>query len=99
METGNAKHAIHLIDLTADHYFGERQARLGVLIAWKLIWISALHQLGLHFSFARDEGVIVKMTTASVWVCDDQGFRPDDNPQRYAGAAALFVRSLVLYHD
>jgi hypothetical protein len=25
METGNAKHAIHLIDLTADHYFGERQ--------------------------------------------------------------------------
>lgn len=27
METGNAKHAIHLIDLTADHYFGERQVR------------------------------------------------------------------------
>jgi hypothetical protein len=26
METGNAKHVIHLIDLTADHYFGERQA-------------------------------------------------------------------------
>jgi hypothetical protein len=25
METGNAKHTIHLIDLTADHYFGERQ--------------------------------------------------------------------------
>ena len=25
METGNAKHAIPLIDLTADHYFGERQ--------------------------------------------------------------------------
>jgi hypothetical protein len=25
METGNAKHAIHLIDSTADHYFGERQ--------------------------------------------------------------------------
>jgi hypothetical protein len=25
METGNAKHAIHLIDLTADHYFGERR--------------------------------------------------------------------------
>jgi excisionase family DNA binding protein len=25
MKTGNAKHAIHLIDLTADHYFGERQ--------------------------------------------------------------------------
>jgi hypothetical protein len=25
METGNAKHAIHLVDLTADHYFGERQ--------------------------------------------------------------------------
>jgi hypothetical protein len=28
METGNAKHAIHLIDLTADHYFGERQLRI-----------------------------------------------------------------------
>jgi hypothetical protein len=27
METGNAKHTIHLIDLTADHYFGERQAK------------------------------------------------------------------------
>ena len=27
METDNAKHAIHLIDLTADHYFGERQHR------------------------------------------------------------------------
>ena len=25
METGNANHAIHLIDLAADHYFGERQ--------------------------------------------------------------------------
>jgi hypothetical protein len=25
LETGNAKHAIHLIDLTADHYFGERR--------------------------------------------------------------------------
>ena len=25
MKTGNAKHAIHLFDLTADHYFGERQ--------------------------------------------------------------------------
>jgi hypothetical protein len=25
MEIGNAEHAIHLIDLTADHYFGERQ--------------------------------------------------------------------------
>ncbi len=28
METGNAKHTIHLIDLTADHYFGERQLQL-----------------------------------------------------------------------
>jgi hypothetical protein len=25
MQTGNAKHAIHLIDLKEDHYFGERQ--------------------------------------------------------------------------
>ena len=25
VETGNPKHAINLIDLTADHYFGERQ--------------------------------------------------------------------------
>jgi hypothetical protein len=27
METGNANHAIHLIDLTADHYFGERHPK------------------------------------------------------------------------
>jgi hypothetical protein len=33
METGNAKHAIHLIDLTADHYFGERQVHSAVAIA------------------------------------------------------------------
>jgi hypothetical protein len=33
METSNAKHAIHLIDLTADHYFGERQVHSAVAIA------------------------------------------------------------------
>jgi signal transduction histidine kinase len=56
METGNAKHAIHLIDLTADHYFGERQLLVEVRADSK--WLrSAIFNLLLNACLINGLGV------------------------------------------
>lgn len=56
-ETGDVKHAIHLIDLTADHYFGERWSVSGLFFE-VLLNLRASHPESSQLAFP-EEGYLI----------------------------------------